>query len=95
MKPIAVVRLTALKKARTRLKKAEADFIAAVRCAYPVGTLIRYTTSGYDVLYRVLEYAPDSSRMKVKRAFQQNGTVRWLDGASLMIDFYQEGAENR
>ena len=91
----AELRLRTLERARLRLKKAEEDFIAAVRYAYPVGTLIRYTTSGYDALYRVLEYSPYSSRMKVKRAYQQNGTVRWLDGASMYVDFYQEGAENR
>jgi hypothetical protein len=91
----AEIRLTKLERSRLRLKKAEEDFVAAIWFAYPVGTLIRYTTSGYDVLYRVLEYAPYSSRMKVKRAYQQNGTVRWLDGASMCVDFYQEGAENR
>ena len=91
----AELRLNVLEKSRLRLKKAEEDVVAAVRYAYPPGTLVRYTTSGYDALYRVLEYAPDSSRMKVKRAYQQNGTVRWLDGASMFLDFYQEGAENR
>lgn len=89
------IRLLKLEKARLRLKKAEEDFIASVRSAYPVGTLVRYTTSGYDVLYRVLEYVPYSSRMKVKRAYQKNGTVRRINGASSYVSFYQEGAENR
>lgn len=79
-------RIRALDKARERLKKAEEDLVTAVWRAYPVGTMIRYTTSGYDVLYRVLEYAPNSARMKVKRAFRQNGTERWLDGASKCVE---------
>jgi hypothetical protein len=88
-----VSRLNKLEKARLQLKSAEGAFIAAVHQAYPVGTIIRYTTSGYDVLYEVLEQILDNTRLKVKRAFHKSGNVRWLDGASTCVDFYREGVK--
>ena len=77
----------AIERASKALAKAEQEHRDAVYVSYPVGCLVLYRTSTYEVVYRVVMHGMStfgSPRLQVERAFV-NGKkkLRWIYAGSV------------
>jgi hypothetical protein len=77
-------------RARAESDKAQSILARTIQETYPVGCTIRYTTSQYSRFYTVLD-SLSSGMIRVQRAYPDTGVIRWLNGTSKMVEWYDWG----